>query len=51
VDQALNHALSEVSALSVEERLNLRYEKFRRMGEEGSAFVDKDRIDTLLRPT
>jgi acetyl-CoA carboxylase carboxyl transferase subunit alpha len=40
VDQALHHALTEVSALSVEERLNLRYEKFRRMGEEGSAFVD-----------
>jgi acetyl-CoA carboxylase carboxyl transferase subunit alpha len=51
VDQALNHALAEVSALSVEERLNLRYEKFRRMGEEGSAFVDKGRIDTLSRPT
>jgi acetyl-CoA carboxylase carboxyl transferase subunit alpha len=40
VDQALHHALTEVSALSVEERLNLRYDKFRRMGEEGSAFVD-----------
>ncbi|MEX1127508.1 MAG: acetyl-CoA carboxylase carboxyltransferase subunit alpha [Vicinamibacterales bacterium] len=43
VDQALHHALTEVSALSVEERLNLRYDKFRRMGEEGSAFVDKDK--------
>ncbi len=42
VDQALSHALAEVSALSVEERLNLRYDKFRRMGEEGSAFIDKD---------
>src|ERR671913_89543 len=40
VDQALSHALAEVSALSVEERLNLRYDKFRRMGEEGSAFID-----------
>ena len=40
VDQALHHALTEVAALSVEERLNLRYDKFRRMGEEGSAFVD-----------
>jgi acetyl-CoA carboxylase carboxyl transferase subunit alpha len=40
VDQALHHALTEVSALSVEERLHLRYDKFRRMGEEGSAFVD-----------
>lgn len=43
VDQALHHALTEVAALSVEERLNLRYDKFRRMGEEGSAFVDKDK--------
>ena len=43
VDQALHHALTEVAALSVEERLNLRYDKFRRMGEEGSAFVDNAR--------
>jgi acetyl-CoA carboxylase carboxyl transferase subunit alpha len=43
VDQALHHALTEVAALSVEARLNLRYDKFRRMGEEGSAFVDKDK--------
>ena len=43
VDQALHHALTEVAALSVEERLNLRYDKFRRMGEEGSAFVDKNK--------
>src|SRR5688500_17821788 len=41
LDQALTHALIEVSALSVEDRLNLRYDKFRKMGEEGSAFVDK----------
>jgi acetyl-CoA carboxylase carboxyl transferase subunit alpha len=40
VDQALSHALDEVAALSVEERLRLRYEKFRRMGEEGTAFID-----------
>ena len=51
VDQALNHALAEVSALSVEERLNLRYDKFRRMGEEGSAFIDKDKPENLRRPT
>lgn len=44
VDQALHHALTEVSALTVEERLNLRYDKFRRMGEEGSAFVDRDKV-------
>jgi acetyl-CoA carboxylase carboxyl transferase subunit alpha len=40
VDQALQHALAEVSALSAEERLNARYDKFRRIGEEGSAFTD-----------
>jgi acetyl-CoA carboxylase carboxyl transferase subunit alpha len=43
VDQALDHALTEVAALTVEERLNLRYDKFRRMGEEGTAFVDKNK--------
>ena len=40
VDQALQHSLAEVSALSVEARLNARYDKFRRMGEEGTAFID-----------
>jgi len=40
VDQALKAALDEVSALSVQDRLNLRYDKFRRMGEEGTAFVN-----------
>jgi acetyl-CoA carboxylase carboxyl transferase subunit alpha len=42
VDQALQLALAEVSALSVAERLNARYEKFRAMGEEGTAFVNTD---------
>jgi acetyl-CoA carboxylase carboxyl transferase subunit alpha len=40
VDQALGAALIEVSALQVNERLTLRYDKFRRMGEEGIGFVD-----------
>ena len=40
VDQALDDALRQLTPLSVEERLNLRYDKFRRMGEEGQAFVD-----------
>jgi acetyl-CoA carboxylase carboxyl transferase subunit alpha len=40
LDQALHAALEEVAALTVEQRLNLRYDKFRRMGEEGSAFVN-----------
>jgi acetyl-CoA carboxylase carboxyl transferase subunit alpha len=43
VDQALSVALSDVAALTVEERLNTRYDKFRRMGEEGTAFVDLDK--------
>ena len=40
VDQALSVALPEVSALSVDERLRVRYDKFRKMGEERSSFVD-----------
>ena len=40
VDQALSNALAEVQALSVAERLDRRYDKFRRMGSEGTAFVD-----------
>ena len=40
VDQALAQALAELSALSVEELLAGRYDKFRRMGREGQAFVD-----------
>jgi acetyl-CoA carboxylase carboxyl transferase subunit alpha len=43
VDQALHEALRDASALSVPARLDARYEKFRRMGEEGSAFVDTDK--------
>jgi hypothetical protein len=40
VDQALAQALAELSALGVEELLAARYDKFRRMGREGQAFVD-----------
>ena len=40
VDQALTAALAEVSALAVDARLSARYDKFRRMGEEGVGFVD-----------
>jgi acetyl-CoA carboxylase carboxyl transferase subunit alpha len=40
VDQALSHALTTLSTSSVEERLAARYEKFRRMGREGQAFID-----------
>ena len=44
VDQALAQALAEVAEQSVERRLAVRYEKFRRMGAEGSAFVDTHRV-------
>jgi acetyl-CoA carboxylase alpha subunit len=40
VDQALRVSLDEVSQLGVAQRLEDRYEKFRRMGEEGTAFKD-----------
>jgi len=40
VDQALSAALPEVAALSVDDRLRVRYDKFRKMGEERSSFVD-----------
>jgi acetyl-CoA carboxylase carboxyl transferase subunit alpha len=40
VDQALSAALADVSALSVDARLAARYDKFRKMGEEGVGFVD-----------
>jgi acetyl-CoA carboxylase carboxyl transferase subunit alpha len=42
VDQALSAALAEVSAFAVEARLQARYDKFRKMGEEGTAFVNSD---------
>ena len=40
VDQALTEALAQSAAMSVAARLDARYEKFRRMGEEGTAFTD-----------
>jgi acetyl-CoA carboxylase carboxyl transferase subunit alpha len=43
VDQALSAALAELTPMSVDARLAARYEKFRRMGQEGQAFVDVDR--------
>ncbi len=51
VDQALQQALAEVAALTVDERLNARYDKFRRMGEEGKAFVDTARSETQVPGT
>ena len=43
VDQALSAALNEVAALSPAARLNARYDKFRKMGEEGTAFSDTEK--------
>ena len=40
VDQALSAALAMSEAMTVPERLEARYAKFRRMGEEGTAFID-----------
>jgi acetyl-CoA carboxylase carboxyl transferase subunit alpha len=42
VDQALSVSLAEVSALPIEARLEARYQKFRKMGEEGTAFVNSE---------
>jgi acetyl-CoA carboxylase carboxyl transferase subunit alpha len=44
VDQALSAVLADVAAMSVETRLGSRYEKFRRMGDERSAFVDENAL-------
>jgi acetyl-CoA carboxylase carboxyl transferase subunit alpha len=44
VDQALSAALADVAAMSVAARLGSRYEKFRRMGDERTAFVDENAL-------
>jgi acetyl-CoA carboxylase carboxyl transferase subunit alpha len=41
IDEALSRELKEVSGLSVDERLQRRYEKFRSMGRLGLEFVDE----------
>jgi acetyl-CoA carboxylase carboxyl transferase subunit alpha len=46
VDQALSQALADVSLLTVQDRLDTRYAKFRRMGEEGTAFTDTDALSS-----
>jgi acetyl-CoA carboxylase carboxyl transferase subunit alpha len=43
VDQALSQTLAELSVIPTDVLLAARYEKFRRMGEEGTAFVDTER--------
>ena len=42
VDQAMAETLRDVTSMSIAARLDTRYQKFRRMGEEGSAFIDTD---------
>ena len=49
VDQALSRSLDEVGPLGTDERLRLRYEKFRRMGEEGTAFIDRENAAERLK--
>jgi acetyl-CoA carboxylase carboxyl transferase subunit alpha len=45
VDQALAQSLAELSAMDGETRLAGRYDKFRQMGSEGTAFVDGDNAE------
>ena len=42
VDQALTQALAELAPMPGDDLLALRYEKFRRMGQEGQAFTDSE---------
>src|SRR4029450_10301779 len=44
VDQALALALATVIPLSIDQRLRARCEKFRRMGDERTAFVDENAL-------
>ena len=44
VDQALSAALADSARMTVAERLDARYAKFRRMGEEGTSFTDTGRM-------
>jgi acetyl-CoA carboxylase carboxyl transferase subunit alpha len=46
VDQALTQSLAELTDLDVDVLLTARYDKFRRMGEEGIAFVDTEKGST-----
>jgi acetyl-CoA carboxylase carboxyl transferase subunit alpha len=50
VDQALAQALAELEPLPAEIRLEARYQKFRRMGEEGQAFLDTEKPPTPPQP-
>ena len=43
VDQALSAALAELAVMDGQHRLNARYDKFRKMGAEGAAYIDAER--------
>lgn len=45
VDQALMQSLADLAPMSMEQLLVARYDKFRRMGEEGTAFIDTEKAD------
>jgi acetyl-CoA carboxylase carboxyl transferase subunit alpha len=51
VDQALSEALAQSAAMTVPERLEARYAKFRRMGEEGTSFTDASHDTAPPGPT
>ena len=44
VDQALTQSLAELQPLTIAALLQERYEKFRRMGQEGQAFIDVGKL-------
>ena len=48
VDQALTQSLADLRGLDVQTLLAARYDKFRRMGEEGIAFVDHEKAGETL---
>jgi acetyl-CoA carboxylase carboxyl transferase subunit alpha len=49
VDQALSPALADSARMTVAERLDARYAKFRRMGEEGTSFTDTTETTNIER--
>jgi acetyl-CoA carboxylase carboxyl transferase subunit alpha len=50
VDQALSQVLAGLQQMSPDALLQARYEKFRRMGEEGQAFIDTSRPAPVQAP-
>jgi acetyl-CoA carboxylase carboxyl transferase subunit alpha len=50
VDAALWQVLEALEGSSIEARLEARYQKFRRMGEEGTSFIDTEQNSPTERP-